>query len=532
MGYLLHHFLSASAQRDPDATAVRHLTESLTYGALEARSNQLARALLESGVVAGDRVGIHLGKSLDAIIGLFGVMKAGACYVPVDVNSPGRRLAGIARQCAMKSLITSSAAAAKLSEFAAESPLQSIFLTDQAAPVDLRLPARIYPLAEAIAQQGPEPLDKKGTDQDLAYVLFTSGSTGEPKGVMLSHLNALTFVNWAIDTFGIGPGDRLSNHAPLNFDLSVLDIFAGVKAGACVSLIPDGLSSFPIRLAQLIEEHRLTVWYSVPSVLTLLLTHGKLDARSFSSLRLVLFAGEVFPVKYLRQLMKVVPHPRYFNLYGPTETNVCTYYEVASVPAEETSSIPIGRACANSDVFALDENGHKIDAPGREGLLYARGSTVMQGYFGRPKETQAAFSNNPFATGRDEKIYCTGDWVSMDHEGNFLFLGRKDHMVKTRGYRVELGEIESAVYAHPSVREAVAIAIPDDLLGSRIKVFVVANGETTLTAAEVQAHCATRLPRYMVPEEVEFKEILPRTGTGKVDRPRLTAAETESPATR
>jgi amino acid adenylation domain-containing protein len=531
MGYLVHHFLSESAQRDPDAIAFRHLTESVTYGELEAQSNQLAHALRGSGVVPGDRVGIHLGKSLDAIVGVFGVMKAGGCYVPVDINSPGRRLSSIARQCEMKSLITSFSAAGKLSEFGAELPLQSIFLTDGVFEGGLDVPARIYQFREAIALQRVEPPDHKGTDQDLAYVLFTSGSTGEPKGVMLSHLNALTFVNWAIDTFGIVPQDRLSNHAPLNFDLSILDIFAGVKAGACVSLIPDGLSSFPIRLAQLIDEHRLTVWYSVPSVLTLLLMHGKLEARNFSNLRLVLFAGEVFPVKYLRELMKSIPHPRYFNLYGPTETNVCTYYEVASIPAAETSSIPIGKACANSEVFALDAKGHQINAPGQEGLLYARGSTVMQGYFGRSKETQAAFAKNPFATGRDEKIYCTGDWVSVDSEGNYLFLGRKDHMVKTRGYRVELGEIESAVYSHPGVREAAAIAIPDELLGSRIKVFAVANAGIALTQADVQNHCAARLPRYMVPEEVEFRDVLPRTGTGKVDRPRLTA-ETESPATR
>jgi len=528
MAFLLQHLLSESAARNPDALAVRFQSEALTYGELDAKSNQLAHALIEAGVAPGDRVGIHLDKSLASILSVFGILKAGGCYVPVDVNSPAPRLGGIIRQCAMRCLITSVAAGAKLADCSDQLPLECIFFADHLPSPPLPFATRCCTFSQALTGPKAEPLARGGTDQDLAYILFTSGSTGVPKGVMLSHLNALTFVNWGSETFALTAQDRLSNHAPLSFDLSVFDIFAGIKAGAAISLIPPGLALFPIRLAELIEDHRISVWYSVPSVLTLLLTHGKLEDRNLRDLRLILFAGEVFPVKFLRTLMQAVPHARHFNLYGPTETNVCTYYEVKSIPPPEASSIPIGKACANTEVFALDEEGRKVTAPGREGLLYARGSTVMQGYYGRPRETEAAFIKNPFTPGREEKIYCTGDWVTLEADGNYHYVGRKDHMVKTRGYRVELGEIESALYAHPGVREAAAVALPDELLGNKIKAFVVAENSSSLDEQEVQRHCARMLPRYMVPEEVEFRASLPRTTSDKIDRPRLRAESMKS----
>src|SRR5437660_2159572 len=313
---------------------------------------------------------------------------------------------------------------------------------------------------------------------------------------MLSHLNALTFVNWGVETFGITADDRLSNHAPFNFDVSVFDIFVAIKAGAAISLVPEGLSVFPVQLSAFIQNQKITVWYSVPTVLTLLQSRGKLEERDLSSLRWVLFAGEVFPSKHLRALMEKLPHPRYANLYGPTETNVCTWYEVGQIPENQTTPIPIGKACANMAVIAIDEAGRRVATPGEEGLLFARGSNVMQGYYGRPAESAASFISNPFAPGRDEKLYCTGDWVTLDEEGNYLFLGRKDHMIKTRGYRVELGEIETAIHNHPAVREAAVVALPDELIGNRLKAFLVLNEGLEVTDMEIKQHCARTLPSY------------------------------------
>ena len=520
MPHVLHQLLTESATRRPDAEAVRFLDQALTYAELEKLSNQLAHALIEIGVVPGDRIGIYLHKSPAAIASIFGIMKTGACYVPVDPNAPGLRLAEIVRQCGFRALITSSLLYEKLSGAVLdECSMAAIFFIDKFP--DTALPVPGVSFADSLPSQPVACPAVNVIDQDLAYILFTSGSTGSPKGVMLSHLNALTFINWACDTFAISAADRLSNHAPWNFDLSVFDIFAAIKAGAAISLVPEGLSSFPVQLSSFIQNQRITVWYSVPMVLTMLGTHGKLRERDLSHLRLVLFAGEVFPIKHLRTLRRMLPEARMANLYGPTETNVCTWYEVGQIPENQTTPVPIGRACANMEVIPIDQAGRRVLAPGQEGLLYARGSNVMQGYYGRMSESAACFISNPFASGRDEKLYCTGDWVRIDEKGDFLLVGRKDHMIKTRGYRVELGEIEAVMVAHPAVNEAVALAIPDEAIGNAIHAIVTIDKAKSLTSTELKRHCAEKLPSYMLPEEIEFCDTLPRTGTGKIDRQHL-----------
>ncbi len=521
--FLLHHLLRDAAGRAPGDSAVNLGEDELTYGELEAHSNRIARALRATGVRRGDRVALHLPKSTHAVAAVYGILKAGAAYVPIEPGSPAPRLADIVAQCRPSCIVTWSQAREKLSpELCRASGVAGIASIDDAGPFgDLGLPA--VQLGEAAAAEPASDPSVGSVDHDLAYVLFTSGSTGTPKGVMLSHLNALTFVDWARDTFELRPDDRLSNHAPFNFDLSVLDLFSTAAAGARVTLVPEGLAMFPTRLADLVERERLTVWFSVPSVLTLLLTRGNLAGHDLASLRWILFAGEVFPARYLRELMRALPEARYANLYGPTETNVVTWYEVERLDEGRIEPVPIGKACENTDCIVIAEDGDVVTGPGREGLLHVRGSTVMQGYFGQPEATAAAFVPSPLATGREELLYCTGDWVTIDERGDFVYLGRRDHMVKTRGYRVELGEIESALYAHPAVREAAAVAVPDDLLGNRIRAFVVGDG---LTPKEIRAHCATLLPRYMVPEEVELIAELPRTTTDKIDRPHLAALST------
>ncbi len=529
MAYVLHQLLTESARLHPNAEAVRLLDQAVSYAALERLSNQIAHSLIAQGVRRGDRVGIYLQKSPSAIASIFGIMKTGACYVPVDANAPGLRLREIGRQCSFRALVTSHALYQKLdATFHDECPMNAIFFVDKAPDTALPLPA--FALGDALTGQPIEEPRVEVIDHDLAYILFTSGSTGTPKGVMLSHLNALTFVNWSVATFGITADDRLSNHAPFNFDLSVFDIFVATKAGAAISLVPEGLSVFPLQLSSFIQDQKITVWYSVPMVLTLLQARGKLEERDLKSLRWVLFAGEVFPTKHLRALMEKLPHPRYANLYGPTETNVCAYYEVEPLLPEQTAPIPIGKACANTDLIALDGEGNRVTELGKEGLLYARGSTVMQGYYGRLENTAACFIPNPLAVGREEKLYCTGDWVTLDEEGNYLFVGRKDHMIKTRGYRVELGEIEAVMVAHLAVDEAVALPIPDEAIGNTIHAVVTIAAGESLDSMQLKQHCAEKLPAYMVPEKIVFRESLPRTDNGKIDRRRL-QSEFSTPAT-
>jgi amino acid adenylation domain-containing protein len=338
--------------------------------------------------------------------------------------------------------------------------------------------------------------------------------------VILTHRNALTFVDWCATTFRVRPGDRLANHAPLHFDLSVFDVYNALQAGASVSLIHEEIALFPQRLASLIEEQRITVWYSVPSALVYLLQHADLGARDLDQLRLVLFAGEVFPMKYLRALADVLPHAEIYNLYGPTETNVCTYHRVdrARLPLQER--LPIGRACANTETLVLDGEGRPV-TPGQTGELCVRGPSVTPGYWGDTEKSRRALIADPLRPEREERLYRTGDLVIEEAAGEYTFLGRRDNQVKSRGYRIELGDIEAALYAHPAVVEAAVIAVPDEEIGSRLRAFVALRPGHEPGPAELRAHCAGLVPRYMVPESVEIRPGLPRTSTGKTDRTRL-----------
>jgi amino acid adenylation domain-containing protein len=532
MAYLLQHLLRDSAARAAGRPAVAVGERFLTYAELDRLSNQVARALLAQGVSPGDRVGIFAPKSAASVVAQFGVLKAGACYVPLDPKSPASRLAVIMADSGIAVALADQATAQQAAAMADSVPqLRAVVVTGphwgreaaagQEPGATSQGPA-VVPW-DAVLAEPAEALDADAAiDTDLAYILYTSGSTGTPKGVMISHRASLTFVEWAAACTGLGEQDRVSSPAPLNFDLSVFDVFAACKAAACMAVVPEMTAMFPARLAQWLEREQISVWYSVPSVLTMLVTYGNLGGFDLSRLRAVIFAGEVFPAKYLTQLMAELPGARYLNWYGPTETNVCTWYEVAP-GSELTAPVPIGKACANTDAFAVTSEGHRVAKPGEEGELYVRGSGLMSGYWGQPEKTSQALVRNPFQEAYDEAAYRTGDLVTLDDEGNYVFLGRRDGMVKTRGYRVELGEVEAALYAHPAIREAVVLPVPDELLGNRLRAVICADGPGGLTREDVLDHCRRRVPSYMVPDVVEFCETLPRTSNGKVDRVRLAA---------
>ncbi|HSD09891.1 MAG TPA: AMP-binding protein, partial [Candidatus Binatia bacterium] len=312
-----------------------------------------------------------------------------------------------------------------------------------------------------------------------------------------------------------------SSHAPLHFDLSVFDLYVAIRHGAGVVLISEATGKGPSRLAALIAERRISVWYSVPSVLALLVAYGRLARRSYPHLRLVLFAGEVFPVVHLRALKSLWSAPRYFNLYGPTETNVCTAFEIPpAIPDDRVRPYPIGRACSHLRTIVVDASGRPVPV-GAEGELCVRGRAVMLGYWNQPAETERAF----LETAPGKRWYRTGDVVAENAEGEYEFLGRRDRMVKRRGYRVELGEIEAALHRHPAVREAAVIALPDDVDGLRVKAFLGLARAPRPSVIELKRFCADILPGYMIPDHFAFADRLPRTSTGKVDYRRLEGDE-------
>jgi amino acid adenylation domain-containing protein len=522
MADLLQNLLTVSARRYPDKDALVYLDKKITYRDLDLLSNKLAATLLEKGAKRGDRIGVYINKSIPSIISILAVLKAGGIYIPLDTNAPLPRLAYIMENAGMKHLLTSTKKLDTLKKMALEKiPLEAVILTDDLAGVNADLPVRVIPWNE-ISDRTEAILPNNGSiETDLAYILFTSGSTGVPKGVMISHRSSLTFINWSCQEFQILPEDRVSSHAPLYFDLSIFDIFTSLKAGATIFLVPEEYSIFPRRLIRFIRDQGITVWYSVPSIIVHMMMHGRMNDYSFPALRLVLFAGEIFPVKYLRELMGIIPEAEFYNLYGPTETNVCTFYKVEHLDPEERRPVPIGKACATNEVFAMDDNNKIVTAMGKEGELYVRGPCVAQGYWRDPEKTEANFIENFHNPEYREKIYRTGDIVTLDEMGNYHLLGRKDTMIKSRGFRIELGEIEAALYVHEGVKEAVAIAVPDDLITNKIKVLIVPMLPGSFTKIELEKHLSRLIPHYMMPELIEFRSALPKTSTGKIDRKAL-----------
>ena len=461
----LHQLLEISAARFPLHTAVEESDgASISYGELARLSDRVRDRLCEIGVGPGDRVGLCLRKSADALAFIFGVLKAGAAYVPVDSTAPASRNAFIFHDCAVKALLV---------EARLESGLKAEFQAKSFAPTLIAIDGtgggtKLAAALDALDSSKPARSEPSfnGSGDLLAYILYTSGSTGRPKGVMLSHANALCFIDWCSTVFQPAETDRFSSHAPFHFDLSILDIYVSLKHGATLVLIEEHLGKEPVRLGPWIAEKRISVWYSAPSILSLMAQFARLDELDLSSLRLVLFAGEVFPINYLKLLMRLVPHPRYFNLYGPTETNVCTFYEVPHIlPPDLAEPVPIGKPCSYCEARVVDETGNSVQ-PGSEGELCIAGPSVLQGYWNLPENSDRAF-----LTGTVGRWYRTGDIVVELPDQNLKFVGRRDRMIKKRGYRIELGEIEAALYRHSEIKEAAVLALPDEN-GVPVKAFV------------------------------------------------------------
>lgn len=509
----LQNFLEQSARRRPQHEAVVEPGgAAISYGDFNSLSDQLRDRLIHMGVRRGDRVGIYLPKSIDSLASVFGVLKAGAAYVPVDPYAPAARGAYILNDCSVRTVIMErrfwdkfQAALCQLGGYIAHPILLDDvgggrFLAEALARQQAQDPA---PVAAAVAS----------SPEDLAYILYTSGSTGKPKGVMLSQENATSYVHWCSQAFSPNQDDRFSSHAPFHFDLSILDIYVPMKHGAALVLIGEELGKDPVRLAAVIAEEKISIWYSTPSILSLLAQYGKLSQYNYDSLRVVHFAGEIFPIKHLRALKTLLPHPRYFNLYGPTETNVCTFFELpAAIPDDQTRPFPIGQTCSHVETKVVNEAGQTV-ARGEEGELCVTGASVMMGYWNLPERTARSF----FQDDDGRRWYRTGDIVVEAPDGNYLIIGRRDRMVKKRGYRIELGEIETALYRHPAIREAAAIALSDEDNGVRIKAFLSCRDAMRPSIIELKRFCSENLPSYMVPDLFAIRDELPKTSTAKID---------------
>jgi amino acid adenylation domain-containing protein len=539
----LSQLLDDAVARRPDHPAVEdEHGRQLTYAGLWDGADRLATRLARWGVGRGDRVGLLLPKSLEAVTAIHGALRMGASYVPVDPTGPVVRAVNILGASGIKvAVVAADLAPAVRAAWTGPGPQPRLIVVDghrdqsigsaDGCGQSAGSPASIEPddaaWPEVITDTALPPLLPIRAADDLAYILFTSGSTGRPKGVMLSHANAFTFLDWCQEALGPWRADdRFASHAPFHFDLSVFDLFASCRNASTLVLIGERVGKDPVGLADFLARKRISIWYSSPSILSMLTEQRASKRYDIETPRLVLFAGEVFPIAALRRLRALWPGSALWNLYGPTETNVCTAYPIpAVIPADQTEAFPIGRLCKPLRARVVDESGRDVPM-GQLGELIVAGPGVMCGYFGEPELTGAVFHVDADGT----RWYRTGDFVRDAGDGCFQFHGRRDRMVKKRGYRVELGEIESALYRHDGVDRAGVVARAGEE-GLSITAFVSLKPSQRKSIIAMKRHCSQYLPNYMVPDTITFLDSLPATSTDKVDYQSLKAlAEKEGPS--
>ncbi len=522
MKELVHEATRDRVHRRGDATAVAMGNDRLTYAELELQSNRFAQGLLEVGCRKGDRVCLFVPKSPLAVTAMLGSLKAGCVYVPIDLASPAPRLAKIVAAADPSAVALTSSAVALLDEV--EGVLGGLrsakFVALDRGGGDDRLDVSLAAADLAALPEETPPVHV--SPDDAAHILFTSGSTGTPKGVVISHRNVVSFLEWAIDYFGIDESDRLSGHAPFHFDLSTFDVYGALTAGSELHLVPPELGLLPRDLAALIDREELTQWFSVPSVLSYMASFDAVPRGGFPSLRRVVWCGDVLPTPVLIHWMERIAHVQYTNLYGPTETTIASsYYTVTAPPEDETTPIPIGEACAGEELLVLDDDLRPV-APEATGDLYIGGSGLSRGYWRDDAKTAAAFIDDPRSPQAGRRLYRTGDRARIDSAGLVYFLGRQDSQIKNRGHRIELGEVEAAANAIESVREAAVVGVASgDFEGTAICCAFAPEESVGTTSAAVRTAMRKALPPYMVPTRWLVLPALPTNANGKIDRQRL-----------
>ncbi|MGW6008192.1 amino acid adenylation domain-containing protein [Streptomyces sp. NPDC055210] len=543
---------SGSSPHESDDTSLIRLSRSLspeqaartafigertvTYRQLEADVAAVATGLLGLGTTVGDRVAIWMDKTPRYAEAILAALQAGCAYVPLDGGQPPARVEHILTDCEPVALFTDHRHLALLAGRQLPSSVREIVVADDAGEevngTASRPTAPVRPWADFTATAAGEAAHVESVPtpdrDDLAAILYTSGSTGTPKGVRISYRNLANFIRWARTELTVGPDDVFANHASFNFDLSTFDLFTALSVGAGVWIVADDEARDVAALARGIRKHGVTVWYSVPSVLNLLTRSGALTPDTVRTLRYVLFAGEVYPIGQLRSLATRLPEETaLYNLYGPTETNVCTYHRVRAEDLTRDEPVPIGTPVPGARVSVVDEDGHALHGPEAFGELIVEGDCVTPGYW-RGAEHPADTGNAPAedaavrdtAAGHRQGRHATGDLVSYEGAG-LVYRGRRDRMVKLHGYRVELGEIEAAALKHPAVASAAVVL---DTQGPEPRIalhYTLVPGARRPNLIEIKRHCAQHLPRYMLPQLANCLDELPHNANGKTDYHRL-----------
>jgi amino acid adenylation domain-containing protein len=534
MNQLVHTQMLTAAQSKREALQIN--AKVLRYEELAAGSSRVASCLLNLHLEPETCIGLYMEKSIEAVLSLYGILRAGAAYVPLDIKNPAQRIEYIVTQCRITKLLTTPEYLEQLTAIIKNIPFSfTIFVVSENVAASENFVASennenpqnidsqfqyIYLNPFDLTSASNQLRDTHIPADNLAAILYTSGSTGVPKGVMISHKSIHIFMQWAVKYFNYCQTDRCISHAPLHFDLSLLDIFASHSAGACVVLIPDGMTGNPKFLTQYIASQRVSIWQSVPSALVLLIKYGDINKHHFPHLRHVLFAGERISAALIASLSQHFTESAFHNIYGATETNDTFIY---SIPAGATSfqdPLPIGKPLPYVDFLIVDSDNNPV-ADNAEGELLIKTPTLMRGYRnGAPSAAIAITEINASAsTQATPPYYQTRDVVKMLADGNLLFCGRRDDIIKSNGYRINLLEIETLLQSHPSIQDVAVIAVPDDEIGNKIIAIINFPVSVSVSTIELKMFCAKNLPKYAIPYQFDISAApLPKTSSGKTNK--------------
>lgn len=489
-------YLDITAKKYPEKIGVKDIDKQYTFSKIRENALKVGSVLGEKGLFKKP-IAIFLDKNVDCFCSMFGVAYSGNFYTILDVTMPQDRIERILRILDAEAIIT---------DKKHEQDIQKLDL--KFSPIYIE---DIY--TRTINNLMIECIQNRIIDTDVLYILFTSGSTGDPKGVIISHRNVITYMEWSGKVFGFDSNTIFGSQTPFYFSMSVLDIFQTIRTGAEFVIIPKKLFSLPGDLISYIDETQINTIYWVPSALCQLANINALDNPKLKCVKMILFAGEVMPAKQLNMWRRALPDAFYANLFGPTEvTDICTYYILDREIADD-ESIPIGKTCDNMDVFIVDENGKEVTGT-QEGEMLVRGASVAYGYYKNPEKTKEAFIQNPLQDLYEEEVYRTGDLVHYNENGEIIYVSRKDFQIKHMGYRIELGEIETAASAIAQIDRVCCIY---DMANSELVLFYTG----AIDAKDIKKNIKKKVPRYMIPTRYVTMEEMPLNLNGKIDRGEL-----------